>query len=147
MVETVAESRPIFTVPDEGNRHRTLNIAAPYGRRRRTRKDAPIKSLMPSDAELGDEKLVVSQRAHPAEHVKRIEQAGVHYRAFTVKYAKLAEQMELGALAHFEEEIPDKKKEGSKKSGSSEDDEEDKEGADAEGRKDEMDAKRKKKTK
>jgi len=35
MVEATEEPKQLFIVPDETNLHRTLNLAWPYGRKRR----------------------------------------------------------------------------------------------------------------
>ena len=75
---------------DVGVVPRTLNPAAPYGMRKQRRQQG-IRALGPADPELGEEKLVVAQRAHPEGCVKRIEQAGKGYGPLTAKYAKLAD--------------------------------------------------------
>jgi len=87
-----------IVIPDETNHHRTLNLAAPYGRyrTRMLRKDQQgvRKAIGPSDTDLGEEKEVVMPAARPEESVKRIEQAGKLYEALKRKYAKLAERIE-----------------------------------------------------
>jgi len=65
---------------------RTLNPAAPYS----VRTQPKIFALGPADAALGEEKLVVAQRAHPEGCVKRVEKVGKAYGLLMVKYAKLA---------------------------------------------------------
>ena len=81
--------------------------------------------LLVSDEELGSEKLVLQGWARPERSVKRIEQMGKAYEALKLKYAKLAQRIEMGASAHFEssgEEDEEEKKEG-KNSGGSDDQE------------------------
>ena len=87
MVEAHPAAQQQFEEP------RTRNPAAPYGRYRR-RKIAPgIKSLTESEAELGEEKVVLDLWACPEDSVKRIEQVGKGYEALKKKYAKLAERI------------------------------------------------------
>ena len=84
-----------FTMPDESNHHRTINVSAPYGRyrNRMLRKDYGRRAIGPSDTDLGEEKEVVMPSARPEESVKRIEQAGKPYEALKLKYFKLAERI------------------------------------------------------
>jgi len=88
MVEAIVVG--VLTGDDIGVVPRTLNNAAPYGMRKQRRQQI-VQYLGPADLELGEDKLVVSQRAHPEGCVKRIEQAGKAYGPLTVKYAKLAD--------------------------------------------------------
>ena len=141
MVEAVPAQVDLgVSAPAVGLIPRTLNTAAPYGKRkiRRAKGTLPLQA---SEEELGDEKVVVSQRAQPEDSVKRIEQAGMWYGKLCQKYAKLAESLEKGASAHFEESEEEEKKE-EKNSGS--DDAEDEEDT---ARKEEFEKKRTKKTK
>ena len=134
-----------FTVPDETNLHRTLNISAPYGRyrTRMLRTVEGIRAIGPNDEELGEEKEVVMPAARPEESVKRIEMAGKQYEALKLKYSKLAERIAQGESANFESdhESEEEKKEGA--SGGSFEDEDEKDDA----RKEEFEKKRKQKTK
>jgi hypothetical protein len=68
---------------------RTLNPSAPFARKQQAQ--LTMFALGPADPALGEQKLVVSQRAHPEGCVKRIEQAGAAYGPLTAKYAKLAD--------------------------------------------------------
>ena len=60
MVEAIDDSNQLdgFTVPDPGNLHRTLNLAAPYGRRKPKISPTATKYLLESDQSLGEEKLI-----------------------------------------------------------------------------------------
>ena len=122
---------------------RTLNPAAPYGKRKR--KPVGVQYLVESEADLGDEKVVLALWARPENSVRRIEQVGKGYEALKIKYAKLAERMEMGASAHFESdgEEEEEKKEG----GSGSDAEGDAGDAETEARREEFEKKRKTKTK
>ena len=103
MVEAVEElaEMPVqrhFQTPDEMNHHRTLNIAAPYGKRRpkppTNDEQVGRRALEASEAELGEEKVVLMGWTRPEESVKTIEQVGKAYEALKQKYAKLAERIE-----------------------------------------------------
>ena len=82
-------------MPDETNLHRTLNLAWPYGRKRRAAAKKPTypRPLAASDEALSDEKLVEMGWARPENSVKRIEQCGKLYEQLKQKYAKLSERM------------------------------------------------------
>ena len=105
-VEVLAEmpGQRHFRLPDEMNHHRTLNIAAPYGKKRKPKqhdghhddKEVGRRALIASEAELGEEKVVLMGWTRPEESVKTIEQVGKAYEALKQKYAKLAERIELG---------------------------------------------------
>lgn len=149
MVEMIEEVRQCaFVVPDETNLHRTLNIAWPYRRKQNTKlsQNGP-KALTECEEELLDDKLVLDGWARPDGSCKSIEQAGKWYGALKMKYAKLAERMEMGASAHFESSGEEEDEDGDKKKDSKSGGSEEEEKADGEGRRDEFESKRKKKTK
>ena len=95
-VEVLADmpGRRHFRIPDEMNHHRTLNIAAPYGKRKPkppgNDDEVGRRALLPPEAELGEEKVVLMGWTRPEESVKAIEQVGKAYEALKQKYAKLA---------------------------------------------------------
>ena len=135
-----------FKAPDEMNHHRTLNIAAPYGKSRpkppSNDQEVGRRALLAAEAELGEEKVVLMGWTRPEESVKAIEQVGKAYEALKQKYAKLAERIEQGEQAHFDS-TDEADSEEEKKEGDFEDEEE----ADAGERKEEFQRKRKTKTK
>ena len=109
-----------FRTPDEMNHHRTLNIAAPYGKYKPkppvNDSKVGLRALLASEAELGEEKVILMGWTRPEESVKTIEQVGKAYEALKQKYAKLAERIEEGDTAHFEStdeaDSEEEKKEG-----------------------------------
>lgn len=116
--------------PDVNNEHRMLNPGHPYRRKRRAPKVIVQKAITEAESGLGNEKVVLSGWAQPPLCVKLIEQGGASYLALKKKWAKLSEQMEKGASAHFEIEnvsTEENKKEGNKSSSDDQDDEDEKE--------------------
>jgi len=126
----MVESTPLIiegtfrTVPDASNFHRTLNPSHPYNRKRRPHPKG-LAAITDAESGLGDEKVVLMCRANPENCVKLIEPNGHSYQTLKQKYAILAERMQKGASAHFENESSDGDKKEGNKSGSDDQDDED----------------------
>ena len=159
MVEAVETPQVYFKVVEglQGNLHRTLNLAAKYGKTRPVfnnaggaRWRAMRKQIMPCEAALGKEKKIVMGWTKPEGSVKRIEAVGKAYDVLMKKYMKLAEVMKAGGSAQFEDEVVEEvkrpQKEGAKGKKGSEDDDDEEEEKDGEDHGD-TEAKRHTKTK